>query len=182
MSHFSTEFSLLPVKMLLLCNQIAAVIEDGAEKALLERVLVFFAKHIIAKCSALASLSQSDLESAIALSTDESCGLSSQVIQDMAQHFSIAGNEISAQAIMAGTAPQGVKLGERELGAARAAVPPRQPCFYVDFTISKTKSVVDFFWRAKPVWRSRFGSLKHSERFGTGIASSDCCSAVLPLD
>ena len=114
------------------------MIEDGAEKALLENVPVFFAKRTIAKCYALASLSKSDLESAdetklflwrchqtaarasvvkaqtpsMAPSNSESGGLSSQVIQDMAQHIFIVGNQISAQAIMAGTAPQGVKPAE----------------------------------------------------------------------
>ena len=123
------------------------MIEDGAEKALLENVPVFFAKRTIAKCSALASPSKSDVESAegwptdletklflwrchqtaarasvvkaqtpsMAPSTSESGGLSSQVIQDMAQHIFIVGNQISAQAIMAimaGTAPQGVKPAE----------------------------------------------------------------------
>ena len=43
---------------------IAAVDEDGAEKALLEKVLVFFAKHYVAKVPALTSLSQARLESA----------------------------------------------------------------------------------------------------------------------
>ena len=123
--------------MSLFCEWIAAVDEDGAEKAQLEKVLVIFAKHIIAKVSALASLSQADMELAEGWSidletrsflqrchhmaapasavkaqdpsvTDQNGGLNSQVVQKTAHHLSIMGNEISVQAIMAGIAPHGV--------------------------------------------------------------------------
>ena len=50
--------------------KIAAVDDDGAEKALLERVRKFFEKHNIANVPALASLSQTVLESSEGWPTD----------------------------------------------------------------------------------------------------------------
>ena len=184
-----------PVKMSLLCDWIAAVGEDGAEKVLLVKVLVFFAKRDIAKVSALASLSQADLESAEGWATDlettsflrrchqmaakasavkaqhpsvtdQNAGLSSQAVQETAQHLCITGNEIYAQAIMSSATLGKGKPGrylalaqpdnalfvvlEAEKRATRAAVLPCHPYFFVGLRIC---------------------SIKHGERSGPGTAS-----------
>ena len=55
-------FKIERVTVSLFCDPIVAL-NDGAEKALLEKVLMFFAKLNVAKVPALASLSQADLES-----------------------------------------------------------------------------------------------------------------------
>ena len=66
------------------------------------------------------SISGQGAKSSMASSTGHSGGLSSQAIQETAQHFSITGNEISAQAIMAGISfaksETSRAVGESELG------------------------------------------------------------------
>ena len=69
MSQFSTERFLLPVTSSL-GDWIAALDEDGAEKALLEKVLKFFDRHNITVIPAVASLSQTDLASPEGWPTD----------------------------------------------------------------------------------------------------------------
>ena len=134
-----------------------------------------------------------------------------ELASETAQHLSIKGNEISAQAIMAGTAPQRA-VGESELGgplplacnqdhalfvvleaekrAARAAALPGLPYLFVDSTVKEflpawmTQDMIGgrFFFAGEASLANVSAVSSTVSASGQELRAGDCSSAIFPFD